>query len=183
VAVTNRKKSQPPAKPRSRGLLARELLAFGSAREAAAVAVSELERGIYAGCNFVCADAESATVVHAGDWLRVRPLPPGLHVLTNRDVNDASDPRASHVLAWLGGQNPANASECLDALRRVCSHHPPENPPIVVRLEHGGTVSSTLLALRSPLASGSLWHAQGPPDLTPYNDVSHLLRELAAPIS
>jgi hypothetical protein len=179
VAVTNRKKSMTPPRPRSRGLLTRELLAFASAREAAAFAVQQLERGLYAGCNFLCADADSATIVHAGDWLRVRPLPPGLHVLTNRDVNDASDARAGHVLAWLGGQSPRSADDCLNALRRVCAHHPPENPPICVRLEEGGTVSSTLLALRPSLAASSIWHAQGPPDRTPYADVSHLLRELA----
>jgi uncharacterized protein with NRDE domain len=181
VAVTNRRKSQPPPAPRSRGLLARELLAFPTAREASAFAVQQLERGPYAGCNFLCADAESATVIHAGDWLRVRPLPPGLHVLTNGDVNDASDPRTGHVLAWLGTHSPRNAADCLDALRRVCAHHPPENPPICVRLEKGGTVSSTVLALRPSLEASSLWHAQGPPDRTAYADLSHLLRELAQP--
>jgi hypothetical protein len=104
VAVTNRKKTHLPPQPRSRGLLARELLAFPNAQQATAHATAELQRGVYAGCNFLCADASAASVVHAGDWLRVRPLPPGLHVLTNGDVNDASDPRARHVLAWLGEQ-------------------------------------------------------------------------------
>jgi uncharacterized protein with NRDE domain len=179
VAVTNRRKSQPPERPRSRGLLARDLLAFATAREAAAHAVSELDRGVYAGCNFLCADGDSATVVHSGDWLRVRPLPPGLHVMTNRDVNDASDPRAGHVLGWLAGRSTRNAEDCLTALRQVCAHHPPENPPICIRLEDRGTVSSTLVALGQSLGSASVWHAQGPPDRTPYADYSHLLRELA----
>jgi hypothetical protein len=176
VAVTNRRKSHPPPQPRSRGLLTRELLAFPTAREAAAYVVTELERGTYAGCNFVCADADSATVVHGGDWLRVRPLPPGLHVLTNRDVNDASDVRAGHVLGWLADRNPHTADHCLAGLRQVCAHRPPEYPPICVHLENHGTVSSTLVAL----GPDSLWHAQGPPDRTPYADYSHLLRELAA---
>jgi uncharacterized protein with NRDE domain len=179
VAVTNRGKSRLPQRPRSRGLLTRELLAFPNAREASAHAVRELESGSYAGCNFLCADADSATVIHAGDWLRVRPLPPGLHVLTNRDVNDASDMRAGHVLGWLGARTHRTADDCLASLRQVCAHHPPEEPPICVRLEDRGTVSSTLLALRPSLAAGSLWHAQGPPDRTPYADYSSLLRELA----
>ena len=50
--------------------------------------------------------AERAIVLHAGDWLRVRPLPPGLHVLTHRDVNDVNDRRLAHALAWLVA-NPA----------------------------------------------------------------------------
>lgn len=76
VAVTNRPKSETPTQPRSRGLLARELLDCPSAASAADKAARELDRGCYAGCNIVCADQESATVVHGGDWLRIRPLPP-----------------------------------------------------------------------------------------------------------
>ena len=60
-----------------------------------------LERNPYAGANFLCADASRAVVIQAGDWLRVTPLPPGIHVLTNRDVNDASDPRLNYALDWL----------------------------------------------------------------------------------
>src|SRR5690242_4650834 len=91
VAVTNRPKSHLPAKPRSRGLLARELLGCATAADAVEQAARELDQGRYAGCNVVCADPESAVVIHGGDWLRIRPLPPGLHVLTSHDVNDASD--------------------------------------------------------------------------------------------
>jgi hypothetical protein len=43
-----------------------------------------------------------------------------------------------------------------------------------------GTVSSSILAVRSPPADGVFLHAQGPPDVTPYADYSHLLRELMA---
>jgi uncharacterized protein with NRDE domain len=179
VAVTNRPKSRPPERPRSRGLLARDLLAFPTARAAAEHAVRELDRDLYAGCNFLCADPSSATVIHAGDWLRVRPLPPGLHVLTNGDVNDPSDDRVGHVLAWLGSRDCRTAVQVLDALREVCAHHPPDNPPICFRLADRGTVSSSLIALRSSLVQSAWWHAQGPPDRTPYADCSHLLRDLA----
>jgi uncharacterized protein with NRDE domain len=178
VAVTNRRKSRPPEQPRSRGLLARELLAFPTAQAAVEHAVRELDRGMYAGCNFVCADASSAAVIHAGDWLRVRPLPPGLHVLTNADVNDATDDRVVHVLGWLASHNGPSAGQWLDALREVCAHHEPDHPPICFRLADRGTVSSGVIALRSSLARSAWWHAQGPPDRTPYADCSHLLREL-----
>jgi uncharacterized protein with NRDE domain len=178
VAVTNRSQSRPPERPRSRGLLARDLLAFPTAKDATEHAVRELERGCYAGCNFVCADDASATVIHSGDWLRVRPLPPGFHVLTNRDVNDAGDDRVAHVLAFLASRRCQGAEQCLDALREVCGHHEPENPPICFRLADRGTVSSSLIALRSLLGQSMWYHAQGAPDRTPYADCSHLLREL-----
>jgi uncharacterized protein with NRDE domain len=178
VAVTNRPKSRPPERPRSRGLLARDLLAFPTARAAAEHAVRELDRGAYAGCNFLCGDAATATMIHGGDWLRVRPLPPGLHVLTNSDVNDPTDARVSHVLGWLGSRTCQAAVQCLDPLREVCAHHEPDNPPICFRLADRGTVSSSLIALRPSLAQSAWWHAQGPPDRTPYTDCSHLLHEL-----
>src|SRR5262249_24864334 len=101
VAVTNRPKSVLPDQPRSRGLLVRELLARPNAAAAVEQVTRELERGAYAGCNLVCADAERAVVLQSGDWLRVRPLPTGLHVLTNHDVNDASDRRLGHAAWWL----------------------------------------------------------------------------------
>src|SRR5262249_46117401 len=57
VAVTNRAKSEMPAEPRSRGLLARELLGCTSAAEATDRAARELGQPRYAGCNFLVADA------------------------------------------------------------------------------------------------------------------------------
>ena len=80
VAITNRIKTLLPPQPRSRGLLVRELLACPTAVDAVRLASHELGQNRYAGCNLLCADLESATVLHASDWLRVRPLPPGIHV-------------------------------------------------------------------------------------------------------
>src|SRR5690349_11695089 len=51
VAVTNRPKSGVPAFPRSRGLLARELLPLPTAAEAVERAARELGQNNYAGCN------------------------------------------------------------------------------------------------------------------------------------
>src|SRR5207245_8433718 len=115
-AVTNRRKAEIPPVPDRRGLLARELLGSPTAATAVDNAARELERGRYAGCNIVCADKDSATVIHGGDWLRIRPLPPGLHVLTAHDVNDASDRRLAHSLWWLGQRDYTRAEECLRAL-------------------------------------------------------------------
>src|SRR2546425_423394 len=67
VAVTNRLKSQPPPQPRSRGLLARDLLACPSAAVAADLAARELGQNRYAGCNLLCADADRALLLHGGD--------------------------------------------------------------------------------------------------------------------
>jgi uncharacterized protein with NRDE domain len=178
VAVTNRRKSQPPATPRSRGLLTRDLLHCESATEAIETATRALDHGDYDGCNFLCADAQAAAVIHAGDWLRVRLLPPGIHVVANRDVNDASDPRVMYALNWLGRRAYSCSQQVVLALEELCAQNGSEGPAICFRGVNRGTVSSSILAVRSPLLSGVYLHAQGPPDVTPYADYSHLLSQL-----
>jgi uncharacterized protein with NRDE domain len=177
VAVTNRLKTKVPAEPRSRGLLSRDLLACRSAAEALDRAARELDSGRYAGCNLFCADAERAGVVHASDWLRVRLLPPGIHVLANHDVNDASDPRVHYALGWLNQCAYSNGNECLSALQMLCGRD--EDPPICLRGPDRGTVSSSLVLLPERVRDGVYLHAQGPPDETPYANYSHLLRQLS----
>jgi uncharacterized protein with NRDE domain len=179
AAVTNRDKAQVPAQPRSRGLLVRDLLACRTAKEAVALATRALDGSLYAGCNLVCADPERVVVVHGADWLRVVPLPPGLHVLTNRDVNSLSDPRVAYASWWLAQQPYARASDCLDAFRKLCGQAGDGAPPMCLHGPERGTVSSSLIALRSSLADSTYLHAQGPPDRTPYLDCSHLLRQIA----
>src|SRR5438105_4983637 len=139
LAITNRPKTQIPAQARSRGLLLRELLACTSAASAAQQASRELERSRYAGCNLLCVDRDHAIVLQAGDWLRVRPLPPGLHVLTAHDVNDASDSRIGHALWWLGQREYANGEDCIAALRELCRQPGNGDPPMCVHGKIGGT--------------------------------------------
>ncbi len=180
VAVTNRKKTNTPAKPRSRGLLARDLLDCPSASKAAAWAARELETGQYAGCNFLCADARDAIVLHGGDWLRVRPMPAGIHVLSNADVDDATDERVVYASRWLEGRKLATKEKAIAALRKLCASHEPNDSPVCFRHEDRGTVSSSVLALPGGVEAGIYLHSQGPPDATPYRDVSNLLRQLAS---
>jgi hypothetical protein len=180
AAVTNRPRAGAPAKPRSRGLLVRDLLlGCRSAAEAVEAGKRELGTNAYAGCNLVLADRERAVVLHGGDWLSVWPLPPGLHVLTNHDLNDAGDPRTVWSLSWLAGRDYDSSRDCLTALKELCGQRGGEGPPICLDRGDRGTVSSTLIALRPTLADSVYLHAQGAPDRTPYDDYSHLLRELS----
>ena len=182
VAVTNRPKEAAPERPRSRGLLVRDLLGRPSAAAASELAVRELNANRYNGCNILCADARSAVLVLGGDWLRVRPLPPGLHVLTNGDVNDERDPRLTFVAHLLGqeGYRYRASSDCVAVLKELCGRREPGEPAVCLRGDDRGTTSSTIVALRPVLAEGVYLHAQGPPDVTPYVDYSGLLRQMAA---
>ena len=178
IAVTNRRKSVVPPSPRSRGLLARDLLGHADAADAADAAAHELRAGQYAGCNVLCADAESAAVVHAGDDPHIYPLTPGVHVLTNGDVNDDGDPRLAHARRWLSGRTFGCSQQGLTALEELCGRTGGDGPAICLRGADRGTVSSTLVAVRRPLATSVYLHAQGPPDRTAYVDYSTLLRRL-----
>jgi uncharacterized protein with NRDE domain len=178
AAVTNRPKSQVPPQPRSRGWLTRDLLGCATAGAALELAARELGQNRYAGCNVFCADRDQAFVLHAGDWLRVRPLPPGVHVLTAHDVNDTNDPRLRHALEWLGQRDYAQSSDCVAALKELCAQHGNGGPAICLHGKQGGTVSSSIVVLRTPSAPNLYLHAQGPPDRTPYADYSHLLEQI-----
>lgn len=180
AAVTNRPKDRWPGKPRSRGLLVRDLLACPTAAEAGKLAVSELNADRYDGCNILCADASAAILIHGGDWLRVRPLPPGLHVLTNGDVNDERDARLMFVAGHLGqeGFRYRSSADCVQALRRLCGRHEPGEPAVCLTGGDRGTTSSSIIALRGSPTDGVYLHAQGPPDRTPYEDYSELLHRM-----
>jgi hypothetical protein len=177
---TNRPNPCVLPKSRSRGLLTRDLLACPNAKEAVDLAVGELSSRRYAGCNLFCGDSERAVVIEGAEWLRVRPLPPGLHVLANRDINDGSDARVLYAHDWLSQRDYPSAARCLKALKELCGQTGSDHPPICLRGDKKGTVSSTLLAIRKPLSRSTYLHAQGPPDATAYQDFSALLAELAA---
>jgi uncharacterized protein with NRDE domain len=179
VAVTNRPKTVSPLDPRSRGLLARELLHCSSAVAASALAARELGSNHYAGCNVLCVDPDNAMVVHGADWLRIRTLPPGLHVLTARDVNDDTDQRLAYAKSWLSQRSYGPATECIEALKRLCAQSTGDHPAICLRGDKGGTVSSSIVALRATWHRSTYLHAQGPPDQTRYDDYSALLRQIA----
>jgi uncharacterized protein with NRDE domain len=179
VAITNRPKSNSTA-VRSRGLLVRDLLGQRTARDAAALAIKELDGSRYAGCNILSVDKESASVIHAGDWLRVRPLPPGIHALTSSDLDDTGDRRIAHTLGWLGRRSYANAEECALALKELCSEKGNGHPALCLHGALGGTVSSSIVIVRSPLSASCYLHAQGAPDQVPFASYSHLLGELTA---
>lgn len=180
AAVTNRPRSKVPASPRSRGLLVRDLLQCSSAGAAMDLAARALGTNRYAGSNVLCGDASNLFVIHAADWLRVRPLPPGIHVLTKHDIDDEKDPRIAHATGWLNQRSYTSEADCVAALRELCGQTGNSAPPMCIRATDHGTVSSSILAIRQPLTRSTYLHAQGPPDHTAYEDYSHLFQELAS---
>jgi uncharacterized protein with NRDE domain len=140
VAVTNRRDGELAwaDQVRSRGLLAVDLLGFDDPDRAARHARSELTGGGFGGCNYLIANRESAFIVQAPGARRVSSagLPPGVHAMTNLDLDDAHDPRIRFVLGHLEPRRFAPSA------RRIC-----RDERIVIAGPERGTVSSSLIAV------------------------------------
>ena len=180
VAVANRRKNVVLPEPRSRGLLCRALLDRRTAREAVAHAMKELSTGIYAGANYICADAKYAAVVHAGNQLEAVELTPGLHLLSNGDLDDPHDPRHEIVHRMLTLHKLDSAVTFLAVASRAFSRKPDAEGRRGVTIVGGeyGTVSSTLLSLPRKIQNAVFQYAPGPPCDYPYEDLSALLRQV-----
>ena len=180
VLVTNRPKVLAPLEPRSRGLLCRDLLDRRNARDAVAYAVKELSDGGYAGANYLCADDKFAAVVYAGNRIEVAELSPGLHTLTNGDLDDPNDERHQFLRRMLTLHTLDSAVTFLAVASRACSRKPNDEGRRGVVLTGGefGTVSSTLLSLSRKIQHSIYQYSPGPPSETPYDDLSALLRQV-----
>jgi uncharacterized protein with NRDE domain len=141
VAVTNRNDGALAweDQTRSRGLLAVELLlAFDNPGRASRFAGAELARGGFGGCNYLIAGADAAFVVQAPgvERVSVSRLAPGIHAMTNLDLDDPDDPRIRLVAAMLDPRDfPTSAG-------RIC-----RDERIVISGGDRGTISSSLILI------------------------------------
>jgi hypothetical protein len=179
-AVLNRPKKHVPLEPRSRGLLCRELLELRNAREASEYAAEELATGMYAGANYVCADARFAAVVYGGNQIEVMEITPGLHVITNGNMDDYRDERHELVRRMLTLHTLDSAVTFLAVASRAFSRKPDHagRRGVVIQGKEFGTVSSTLLALSRKIQHAVMQYSPGPPGDHPYDDLSALLRQV-----
>ncbi|OHB80019.1 MAG: hypothetical protein A2V98_04130 [Planctomycetes bacterium RBG_16_64_12] len=180
VAVANRRKTVVPAEPRSRGVLCRELLNCRTAKEAVDRAVRQLKSGCYAGANYLCADAHSGAVVYGGSQVKVVELTPGLHLLTNGNLDDPNDRRQEFAQRLLTLQRLDSAVAFLAVASRTFSRKADSSGRrgLIVSGNEFGTVSSTLVALVKKPQNAVYQYAPGPPCDHAYDDFSALLRQV-----
>jgi uncharacterized protein with NRDE domain len=176
AGLLNRRTAEPPvATKRSRGLLMMETLAAGSASDAAAT-LATVDADAYNAFNLLVADATTALVAqNRADGMHLTPLPPGVHVLSNLDVEEPVSPKVarSHELfasagaafrrdddvaafrgalgTILGDHTVALDPRLPDALGALCVHH-----------DSFGTRCSSLLFLDRE-QRWQHWFADGPP--------------------
>ncbi len=171
VAVTNRLRAGLTAAPRSRGLLCQDLLSCGSAKEAAAMANKALTAGTYAGANYLCLDSDHGVVIHAGPQIKTHDIEPGLHLLTNGDLDDPDDRVQTLARRLIDDGNLKSVDRFLEVTACVCAHK-----SVVIRRPDAGTVSADQIAVTRNAADAVYRHAPGPPDRLDFDDYSDLLR-------
>ncbi len=182
VGVLN-KRSPPGVDPsrRSRGLLCLEALQETSLERVRTLLRGE-RAGRYNGFNLLAANAEGCLVATThGDCLEVRDLAPGVHLLTNLEVDDPTCPRIakSHRrFAAVSLPQPEGLDGLLPELGGILADHSTPLDPrseasenLCVHRGPYGTRSSTIIALPAA-APARYWHAAGPPCSTPYSAVA-----------
>ena len=180
AAVVNCPKKVPPADPRSRGLLCRELLSCQNAEEALDLAHREVLTGCYAGGNFICVDRMSGGVVHGGNDVDVEIFKPGLHIISESRNNDFNDYRQEFVRRLLTLQRIDSAISFFAVASKAFSSRPGASGKMGILVDKPGkkTVSSLLISLTEKTQRSVMQYAAGSPDTSPYDDVSALLRQV-----
>lgn len=180
--LNRRTEAAPVASKRSRGELPMMALAAGSAAAAADV-LRGLDGDAYNAFNLLVADRGEAWVAqNHGHEMRFTPLEPGLHLISNLDVDDPTCPKIarSHTRFAAAGDAFARDGDAVAfrrALHAIVADHtltldprlPDALGAICVHAGRFGTRCSSLLFLDDAGRWGH-WFAAGPPctsDFTP----------------
>ncbi|MCC6848252.1 MAG: NRDE family protein [Deltaproteobacteria bacterium] len=176
AGILNRRTGDWPVPTRrSRGELPLAALAAGSAGAARPV-IGALRADAYNAFNLLVADREEAWVAqNHGDDMRVTRLAPGLHLVSNLDVDDPTCPKLarSHVRFAAAGEAFVRVRDVValrTALHAIVADHalaldprlPDALGAICVHAGPFGTRSSSLLLL-DDAGRWEHWFADGPP--------------------
>jgi uncharacterized protein with NRDE domain len=173
--LNRRTESLPDASKRSRGELPMMALAAGSVA-AAATCIRAIAGGAYNAFNLLVADRDEAWVAqnHA-DGMRFTPLEPGVHLVSNLDVNDPTCPKIARSHTRFAAAGEAFARDRDEGrlradLHAIVSDHtltldprlPDALGAICVHAGAFGTRCSSLLLL-DDAGRWRHWFAAGPP--------------------
>jgi uncharacterized protein with NRDE domain len=183
--IVNRRSSLPPDPTRcSRGQLCIDTLRHSSVT-AAHRRLMQDPGALYNPFNLLIASPEAACVVgNVSGAMASIALTPGLHLLTNLELNDFECPRIAKSYGLFDATRRylrRDAVACLlPALRRILSDHstpldprsdgPPNN--LCVHTGRFGTRSSSILLYVRAERRFRLWHANGAPCEVDYSEVA-----------
>lgn len=173
--VNRRSTSAPDPTRRSRGQLCLDVLRETSVG-AACHRIGQGRGDLYNPFNLLAASPEAACVIgNVSGSMTLTRLDPGLHLLTNLDLNDAECPRIAKSYGLFDAARRYLHRGGLDALlhtlKTILSDHstpldprssgPPNN--LCVHTERFGTRSSTVVVYSASARRFRMWHANGPP--------------------
>jgi len=182
VGLLNRRRAGgPDERLQSRGLLTMAMLQQPGV-DAARDALAEVDGAAYNAFNLLIADHRQALVVtNRGGAIQVTALAPGVHLLTNLELNDPTCPRIAKSCERFRALDLAAAptpAALLPELRAILSDHSTALDPraevidtLCVHLPGYGTRSSSIVAA-APGGHLRYWHAPGPPCVTEYAEVA-----------
>jgi uncharacterized protein with NRDE domain len=182
AGLLNRRSAQPlDPQRRSRGLLCLDVLRHRTVADAVA-SVSREPGDRYNPFNLLVAAPDSACVVgNITGSMVVTPLQPGVHLLTNLELNDPECPRIAKSYRLFADARRLLQPDSLAEFRRVlgttlADHSTPLDPRsqvnnLCVHTERFGTRSSTQLIYARDARAFRMWHADGPPCRTAYAEV------------
>ncbi len=183
--ILNRRTGElPDPQRRSRGLLCLEVLRSRDL-EAARALVTGQAGSEYNPFNLLVAAPQAALVAQNSEpRLEVTPLPSGVHLLTNLDLNDPTCPRIAKAHGLFAAAAGALDAEPLEAivekLRQILADHSTpldprgEGPPNNLCVHRGeyGTRSSTILLFSAAERRYRYFHADGPPCAHAYAEIA-----------
>ena len=181
VLVTNRSKQLMGGELRSRGLLCRDLLQSASVDDVNDEFAQQFQRHEFAGMNIAMLSRDKCLVIEAGDCIQSHSLEPGIHCITNADLNDPTDDRIRRVQQEFEFASRAtkNLDTLLASVRRICALPTEKNAPAICTTQgEWGTVSSTIIALGAGRTDVRYEYVDGPPATTEYVDYSSLAKQL-----
>ena len=194
VGVTNQRTLHAPDRSkRSRGEVVINALKLAQ-RDAVADMLRGLDAREFNGFNLMWGDAEQLFVGYAREdqqTIRIEPVPPGMHVLPNDDLDSRDFPKVQRARELLEPFANAELDVLFEALKRMLADRerrpldeiptPQAESPLnrdmlrelsalCIRTPIYGTRSSTIVAL-SPGKVGHYLYADGAPDQAQFADV------------
>ena len=162
------------------GILRMEALSRNSAQQAMEWAARHVASQPYNPHNLLCADSGQAFVLHSGVRTEVKSLQPGLHVLSDTDVDDPHHPRVQRVRELLRERSWPTWDAARTCLEQLVRDHGAAGKPeggLCQHSDRSGTVSSSLIALPGPgLTDARFCFSPGPPCTFPFEDLSARLQ-------
>ena len=181
VGLLNRRRpGGPDQRLQSRGLLTLTMLQQPGLT-AARRALEGEDGAAYNAFNLLIADYTDALVAtNRGGTIQLTELDPGVHLLTNLELNDPTCPRIAKSWERFRDLDLASATDPADLLprlRTILADHSTALDPradvidtLCVHLPGYGTRSSSIVAA-DPAGRLRYWHAPGPPCRTEYAEV------------